>query len=394
MKMSNDSKEEIEILEIEPKKPRKSKRIKKSEMSADALLDKSFIEPENKKVIIIVSVVVLLLFVGVIFFVNHISSPNYKGNDNQTKDNLEDVSSTEEVDNTTVEEHSNVGDFNEEFGSLFLYQKEEELVVFRDLNNDQTEYSYLGMYNCQSEDCDLYKVGESYFNDFDSNTVVLKDQGMFIYNYKEDKIMTYKYSYFYPIRALEKVYLIGIDENNKANIYSIRGTKITTDGYQSIGLINNNQIYEYDNNVIVAKKDDKWGLITIRTNEVILDFKWDNLYLSEDELYLAVKDNEYYVLNSDGVQLTEQGYPLIIEAFGEYFFTLEDNKLYIKTYDGKDLLDTPIDVGVTYDRYDIPSSVTLETQNIAELLITVKKSDVETAKYIFNSATYVLEQTE
>ena len=363
-------------------------------MSADALLDKSFIEPENKKVIVVVSIIVILLLVGVAVFVNYISDTGNKGKNNQNANNTQNVNSTEEVDNTTLEEHSSVGEFHEEFGSLFLYQQDKELIMTRQLVNNQTEYTYLGMYNCQSNDCDLYKVGEATLNDFDSNTVVLKDSGMFIYNYKEDTILTYKYSNLYSIRALEKIYLIGIDDNNNANIYSIRGTKISTDGYESIGLINKNQIYEYDNNVIVAKKNGKWGLITIRTNEVILDFKWDNLYLSEDGLYLAVKDNEYYVLNSDGVQLTEEGYPLIIEAFGEYFFMLNENKLYIKTYDGKDLLDTPIDVGVTYNRYDIPSSVTFEVKNIAELLITVKKNETETAKYIFNSATYVLEQTE
>ena len=392
MKMFNDSKEEVELLEIEPKKPRKNKRIKKSEMSADALLDKSFVEPENKKVVIVVSIIIILLIVGIIFFVNYISgtAENKKhDNNNQNK-----VNTTEEVDNTTDEEHSTVGEFNEAFGSLFLYKKDDQIIVSKELVNNEASYNYLGMYNCQSEDCDIYKVGESYFNDFDSNTIVLKDGGMFIYNYKEDKILTYKYNYFYPIRALEKVYLIGMDENSGANIYSIRGTKITTDGYESIGLINNNQIYEYDNNVIAAKKDGKWGLITIRTNEVILDFKWDNLYLSNNDLYLVVKDNEYYVLNNDSVQLTDKGYPLIIEAFSEYFLSIEDNKLHIRTYEGKDLIDTPIDLTLEYNRYDIPKNITVEVKNIAELLITIKQSETETVKYIFNSATYVLEQTE
>ena len=121
MKMFNDSKEEVELLEIEPKKPRKNQRIKKSEMSADALLDKSFVEPETKKVVIVVSIIIILLIVGIIFFVNYISgtAENKKhDNNNQNK-----VNTTEEVDNTTDEEHSTVGEFNEAFGSLFLYKK-------------------------------------------------------------------------------------------------------------------------------------------------------------------------------------------------------------------------------------------------------------------------------
>lgn len=394
MKMDNEQKEELEILEIEPKKHKKNNRIKKSEMSADALLDQSFVEPENKKGIIIASIVSIIILILIVLFVKYISGNQSTKQNNGKNDNVASsiITNKEEANNTTSDEQGEVGDYNEEYGSLVLYKtKDDKVIGEKKVVNDQTDYTYLGMYNCQSSECSLALIDNSTFADFDNNTVIINDGGIFMYNYETNIILTYKYETFMKIIASEKVYFIA-SLDGKTNIYSSKGNKITTDGYEEIGINVDNKIYSYDDNVIVAKKNGKWGLITIRTNETILDFSWDKLYLGQNNLYIAVKDQEYYVINNDGVQLTEEGYPLIVDAFDEFFVTLQDKKLDIKKYDGESLIKTPLDIYVDYDRYKETSGVKLASKNIVELEIMLTNTDGSLIKYIFNTGTYTIEQ--
>ena len=115
MNLFSNEKEEVEVLEIEPKKPRKSKRIKKSEMSADALLDKSFVEPENKLNIFIGIMLTIVFLIGIVFFVNYISDtdvkpvkkePNKEINEvitNKEEDSKQDITNEEEIKEVEVE---------------------------------------------------------------------------------------------------------------------------------------------------------------------------------------------------------------------------------------------------------------------------------------------------
>jgi len=395
MKKDNNLKEDLELLIIDPKenkKPRKSKRIKKSEMSADAL-DDSFVEPESKKGIIIGTLVSIFVIGAVILFVNYISG---EGKILEPIDKKEEpnsvITNKEEVDNTDSVEQSGVGEYKEEFGSLFLYKtSDEKIIAKREVISDLEKYTYLGIYNCQSDKCDLPKIEGSEFVSFENTTTLLNDDGLFIYNYNTDTVLTYKYDSFRKIKALDKEYLIGVAEDS-TNIYSAKGNKITTDGYEQIGFIYNDLVHSYNDNVISAKKNGKWGLITIRTNETIIDFAWDNLYVSNDELYIVEKEGEYLVMDSSNVQLTENSYPLIVEAYSEFFITIEDNKLDIKKYDGESLLIEPLDVLMSYERYNDKSGVKLQKTSIMDLEIVLTNTDGTVITYVFNTANYTLEQ--
>ena len=69
--------------------------------------------------------------------------------------------------------------------------------------------------------------------------------------------------------------------------------------YAQIGTFNNTDRFESSsyiyNEMIIAKKNGLWGIIKIDENREIVDFKYDNIFLVNDDIYLVQDENNLYV---------------------------------------------------------------------------------------------------
>lgn len=108
--------------------------------------------------------------------------------------------------------------------------------------------------------------------------------------------------------------------------------------------------YSIENNLIVEKKNGKYGLTNINKVNTILDYKYDSIRLLNDKYYKVKIDDSWYLysMSSNAEALTEK-YQEIFMPTPEILIVQIDNYLYIKDASGKNLLEDKIYAPMSYD---------------------------------------------
>lgn len=114
------------------------------------------------------------------------------------------------------------------------------------------------------------------------------------------------------------------------------------------GCFLDNTYFSYEDNIIVSKKNDKYGIKNLQTGEVLMDYKYDEIKLTKEGTYynkdyfigkLGEESNLYKV--SDGTAVTKNGYEQIYFLDKDTLFVLKDKEFsFIDINENKVIDDT------------------------------------------------------
>lgn len=145
---------------------------------------------------------------------------------------------------------------------LYFYDCSGNLCVTEVEDNSNLLYS---KYDCGYEECPVYLK-----NLQDTYAVLKKDSAYILYNYRTSHAITQDY---HDYQVLNDKYLI-VTKSAKKGIIDINGNIIIAPKYEEIGDNTKEYLSGYNLNYIIAKKDDKYGIISFKTGEVIEEFKY------------------------------------------------------------------------------------------------------------------------
>lgn len=150
---------------------------------------------------------------------------------------------------------------------LYFYECEETICVTNVKDNSK---KLLSKYDCEYENCPSYKKTIS-----DEYALLEKDTTNILYNYKKNTIISTDYDDYEIIAGK---YII-VKSNELYGVITTDNKVIISPTYNEIGLHNNNYLTGYNEELIIAKKKDKYGIISFKTGEIKEEFKY-----SEDKL--------------------------------------------------------------------------------------------------------------
>ena len=152
---------------------------------------------------------------------------------------------------------------------IYFYECSGELCVTNTKDNKKLLFS---SYDCGYEGCPEYKK-----NIADDYVLLTKENENILYNYKKDIIISQKYEDY---EFIDNQYII-VKKNNLYGIINTNNKEIIAPNYNEIGIHDNNYLTGYNVTSIVAKKNDKYGLISYRDGKLIEEFKYTNDTLTE-----------------------------------------------------------------------------------------------------------------
>ena len=150
--------------------------------------------------------------------------------------------------------------------NLYFYECADNLCISEVKDDSKLIYS---IYDCGYEACPTYKKS------IDDDFALLNKENKavnILYNYRTGTILSEDYETYqfinndYIIVSINNFYGV-IDKNNQVTVEL---------AYQQLGYQDNNYLTGYSVDTIIAKKDNKYGIISFKTGEIIEDFKYED----------------------------------------------------------------------------------------------------------------------
>lgn len=167
-------------------------------------------------------------------------------------------------------------------------------------------------------------------------------------------------------------------------------------------------VYSIDNNMIVLSKNGKKGITELTTNKVLLDFKYDDIRLFNKDYFKYKQNNLWYVANiNTNSKINDIGYKNIFMIDNDIMVAQIDNYLYIKQFDGTNIIEDKLEVFYDYQEFisnpSEPHGIWVhkdyEDSNTINIYIDTKptkedKSDFKTLIYKYNINNKELTRTD
>lgn len=196
------------------------------------------------------------------------------------------------------------------------------LILFPALSFAQTYWTVCGDNNNQLCDGDGNPVSRDRYDeviDRGSYVITVKNglKGM-LNLYGGVELFPCKYEGIYPCANQTDTFLL--KENGEYFFYDIMAGKAVTDKFSAnlngdnFGFIDGGTAYLESHQSIVAKKNGKWGAITMK-NQVVIPFEYDVLngyYVQMDDFLYACKNGECFVADRYGKPVTAGRYETVI----------------------------------------------------------------------------------
>lgn len=201
---------------------------------------------------------------------------------------------------------------------------------------DSIYYKYLYFYNCNNDICsttnekliddksDIYSVYKykdetPTFTKLKSDYIEIKDNNKnVLYDYVRGENITVNYK-DYKVINNENILFIASNEDNKYGIINKEGKVILDFSYDLIK-------ESYNEKMIVTKLGEKYGIINLENQEVVLKYIYDDLYIFND-IFVTIKDNELNILDSSQKKYTNN---IRVDNINNVALELKDNILNIK----------------------------------------------------------------
>ena len=119
-------------------------------------------------------------------------------------------------------------------------------------------------------------------------------------------------------------------------------------GFKKVGGIGSSKFaqtkYSIENDYILDYKDDKYGIVRIKSNDIVIENKYDDIKLVDDKYFKAKENNKWYLYSfTTKEKVLNDGYDYVIAILDKVVVVANEKKIYIKDLEGNDLLDTPIE---------------------------------------------------
>ncbi len=345
----------------------------------ESFFDKLKKMPRKNKIIIVIIIILMLILItlGIVFLIN-------KEDQTEKLDPTPPVNVI--VDNGNYRYNNGILEFLDSFGTKIgeytCTNKDEELCFISYLDNNKDDFNTESNVN---EDNSLVEIKSKiyhnryvFINDGEDSNIILYDV---IENKKVDEylsIKTYGNNDYVIIKNLDNKYgLIEITDNEIKEVikptYNYMG-KIkdddilvveTTQGYYLINYeskyltkVSKNIIYDYNDNYIVTKNNDKYSLYNY--NMELINENKDYISLIDTTYYSYVLDNLLYIndyenskYNQDGYELYNTNYKVVniydenntlIKTDYSYKISIKENTLSIYIKDEDNVIEKSLDL--------------------------------------------------
>lgn len=147
---------------------------------------------------------------------------------------------------------------------LYFYECDGNLCSSETKDENKLMFS---KYECGEEECPYYKenIGDDY--------VILEYKNKtnrLLYNYREGKLASSSYETY---SMLDSNHFI-VTKKNKQGIINDNDKVIVELLYEQIGYLNDNELSGYNFENIIAKKEDKYGIISYKSGKIIEKFDY------------------------------------------------------------------------------------------------------------------------
>lgn len=162
---------------------------------------------------------------------------------------------------------------------LYFYDCNGILCVTEVEDDDHLLYSN---YECGYNDCPVFKAELE-----DSYAIIENSDASILYNYRNGRIISDDYDDY---NLLNNGFLI-VTKNHKQGIINTNNELKVSVIYDSLGYFKDDHLLGYNLNYIIAKKNDKYGIVSIETNEIVEDFNYSENEIDSLFTVLSQKEN-------------------------------------------------------------------------------------------------------
>ena len=177
---------------------------------------------------------------------------------------------------------------------------------------------------------------------YDFEKGVIGKYGQTIYTLYTDDDYNKKYYYVSDVNT-KKYGIIDFDGKKIKNFTMEKLDKLLT-----CDLLSNTYSIKYD--LIVEKKNNKYGIIKITKDEIVIEHIYDDIRIYNDKYYKAKLEDKWYLYSYETKEkVHEQGYKEIFFATDNILVTQIDNYLHIKDYNGNNIIEDEIQTYIDYN---------------------------------------------
>lgn len=164
---------------------------------------------------------------------------------------------------------------------IYFYECSGKLCVTEVEDDSHLLYSN---YDCGQNDCPIYTKELE-----DTYAILTAKDTSILYNYREGKLISSDYDDY---QILNNNYLL-VTKDKYQGIINLNNELKVPLNYDQLGITKDNYLTGYNLNFIIAKKDDKYGLISIKNGIIVEPFDYE-----ETEI-----DNLLKILNDENTSL-------------------------------------------------------------------------------------------
>lgn len=386
---------------------------------------------KGKIIAIIVSIIVIALVALVVLIKTGVIKFNFNNNSNNNESNSENID-TNSNNNEIVYDDENY--YN--FGSKDLYpvmDQDEEINFYKGTK-------LVSSYKCTGKKCDIIPFRIEYEKGIIDNIVIIQvcdnddcdriDASRSSAFYKSNgnegsgKVILYNMASGNVIATYDKVFDIKyasetlrlmtysdgsyqfISADNEINT-KFNKDELVLSCYEGCSLYYKSFIEDEEINVIVSKKDNKYGIKNLKTGEVIIDYIYDDITFASDSGYydknyfvgrIGEQSNLYKISNGDAV--TKNGYEQIHFLYLNILLVLKDNEISVIDMNENRIVDDTIKIHkLNKWMPKNPDGIIIhvgnpETGAVEENNVYVSVSDIVDKKYIDYTYVYHIAEKE
>lgn len=219
-------------------------------------------------------------------------------------------------------------------------------IKFEEINS-KGEFVTASSYKCNDSDCFVDWVieqGFQYDNSDDNIKMIFDGDNKILYNIKTGIINKYGKNALWLCEAGNKNYgcsssgkYIYIQENgtDKYGIIDPNGNiikKFSLEKYSYVDFYNPLSLrYSIEDNMLVDVKNNKYGIIEITSDKIIVDYLYDDIELINNKYFKAKQNNKWYYYDiSTNKKIIDEGFDNFVYVSDEILVALNNKILYIK----------------------------------------------------------------
>lgn len=217
--------------------------------------------------------------------------------------------------------------------------------------NPTIGYEEINKYTCENDSCYVYASQCTGYLDLDKGKMLIHDGNKAIlYDFNKGPIGTYSIG----VEDLGDYFVVKDIKTEKYGIIDKEGKiikELTSDGFGiKVNKCFNSDTFSLEYDLIIEKKDNKYGIIKITKDEIVVTHQFDDIRLYNDKYFKVKIEDKWYLYDlNTSEKVINEGYQELFIVTDEIIIVQIDNYLYIKNYQGNNLIENKIEVLLPYN---------------------------------------------